>query len=63
MDWFGKKVVCTNCKGENVYIVEREQTKEENTIDMDSISSTTSVPLVYVMITLHCKQCGHEYNF
>ena len=63
MDWFGKKVVCTKCKSDSVYIVEKEQTKEENTIEMNSINGTTCEPAVYIMTTLRCKDCGHEHCF
>lgn len=59
------KTVCTKCGSDSVFIVPKEPVKLPETQTMDDFAKevTRSVPLIYKVTTMRCKNCGYEVRW
>lgn len=59
------KTICTKCKGDNIFIVPREEEKRPDTQTMDEMVDNMFVGIenaIYKITTWRCKDCRYEVS-
>jgi len=58
------KTICTKCGSEDIYIVQPEIKKEEQTQTLDEMLAKqfAPIPAIYITTTWACKKCGYSVS-
>jgi len=54
--------ICTNCRGENAYIVKEENPYEDKRPTIDEVVGTKTITLEYKTTTWKCRDCGYQVS-